>query len=103
MSEPAHFNSPFSFNTRGEAILEREGTQGCVLANTYNVAVCPEGFREDLPEFGVPPLEFQTVPLHLAGLEEALLRWEPESEPVVIEKAVAAAQQWWRELTIEVG
>jgi hypothetical protein len=100
---PTHFGSPFAFNTEGAANVVIQATPPNILANTFNVCVCPEGFREDLPEFGIPQLEFQTVPLQLTGLEEAVNRWEPRANPQLTERAAALTTQAERTLTMEVG
>lgn len=90
--EPQHFGSPFSFNAQGYVETVDQDSAPDILAATYNLCVCPEGFRDDLPEFGIPQLEFQTVPLPLGALEEAILRWEPRASPEIIESALAANQ-----------
>jgi hypothetical protein len=46
-----------------------------LLARAKNVAVCPGGFREDNPDFGIPHLLFRTIPLDVAGTAEAVARW----------------------------
>ena len=102
MSEPQHLNSPFSFNAKGESVTVEEESPACILAGVYNIVVCPEGFREDEPEFGIPPLEFSTVPVHVRALQEAVKRWEPEATLTVTEKAVEASRQQERVLNIEI-
>jgi len=76
MSEtPEHLAVPFTITKTGAATVEQdtpEDVTGCV----YNVAVCPEGFREDQPSFGVPELAWQAVPLDLPTYEAAIQFWE---------------------------
>lgn len=101
--EPVHFHSPFAFSSTGVAKVDVEDTPANILSDSYNVCVCPEGFREDLPEFGIPQLEFQTVPMKLQELEAAINRWEPRAGPEITEQAAELTNQSSRVLTIEVG
>jgi|SRR5580704_10868691 hypothetical protein len=100
--EPVDLASPFTFDAKGEAAIVTQGTPPSRLSGAYNVCVCPEGFRDDLPEFGIPQMEFQTIPLGLKQLEEAILRWEPEASPELVESALEASQSS-RLISIEVG
>jgi hypothetical protein len=70
-----HFAYPFAFNAKGEAIVVEQDGEADWRARAANVAVCPVGFREDLPEYGVPPLLFATIPIDVAGIREAISRW----------------------------
>jgi phage baseplate assembly protein W len=101
VSEPEDFAAPFKFDSVGEAETIVQGTQADILASVLNICECPEGFRDDLPEFGIPQLEFQTVPLQLQALEEAVVRWEPEATLTIIEHALEEAGT--RQITMEVG
>ena len=77
MSEPIHIGAVFSLKPHLKTVVQ--GTSECTAARVYHIAVCPEGFREDLPQFGVPELAFQRVPLGLAAFEAAIRQWEPEA------------------------
>jgi hypothetical protein len=103
MPEPEQFLAPFAFSSAGSVETVPQDSAEALLSNTLNVCECEEGFRDDLPEFGVPELAFQNAPLHLKPLVEAVRRWEPEAELDVVEKALTATQQGARVLTIEVS
>lgn len=70
--------APFTIGKNGTETVE-QGSVEADAAHIYNVAVCPQGFRDDLPEYGIPSLLWQTLPLDLTALEEALHRWEPRA------------------------
>ncbi len=70
-----HFAYPFKFNAKGESIVVEQDSPGDLTARAANVAVCSEGFREDAPEFGIPPLLFQNVPLDINQVQAQIARW----------------------------
>ena len=105
---PYHFGSPFkweinSLKNEATANNKEQESEGGILANSYNVCVFEEGFREDLPEFGIPSVLFETVPLNLEAIEQAIGRWEPEAIPQITEEALSIAEQSQRILNIEIG
>lgn len=70
-----HFAYPFAFNSKGQSVtVEQDSEQDCV-ARAANVCVCTEGFRDELPEYGIPSLLFRTVPLPIGEVQEAVARW----------------------------
>jgi hypothetical protein len=75
-SELPQCAAPFTIGPDGTETVE-QGSVDAAAAHIYNIAVCPQGFRDDLPEYGIPPLLWRTLPLDLTALEEALHRWEP--------------------------
>jgi len=64
-----------SFNTKGIASTIVQGSAGNLDERVLNVLLCEEGFREDLPEYGVPSLLFGIVPLDVAPFQAAIERW----------------------------
>lgn len=74
-AQTPHYAFPFAFSKKGEAVVVEQDSEGDLLARAANVSVCPQGFREDLPEFGIPPLLFRTVPLPTAEVQAAVARW----------------------------
>ena len=88
-----HCAVPFTLTRQGTATVE-QGSEAHLRGNVYNIAVCPRGFRDDLPEFGVPSLLWKTMPLDLGALEGSLHRWEPEADLALEQhrEAVAEAQ-----------
>lgn len=84
--------APFEVGPDGDAVLVEQGSVENEAANIYNIAVCPQGFRDDLPEYGIPSLTWQTLPLDLGALEEALHRWEPEANLELEQHRAAIAE-----------
>lgn len=99
---PEHFSANFTIARSGAKTVEQD-TPEDVAACVYRIALCPEGYREDLPEFGVPELAFQTVPLDLATYDDALKFWEPRATLESIEEAQALSEQQVRKVAVEVG
>jgi phage baseplate assembly protein W len=48
----------------------------CVLA----ILLCPLGFRDELPEFGLEDLAFSTPEVDLEQIRQAVETWEPRGE-----------------------
>lgn len=102
MPEPQHLSAEFSFNPTGHVKTVTQGEPECVAARVFHVAVCPEGFREDDPSYGVPELVFQSVPLNLKPFEAAIRRSEPEATLEATERAFSRIQSQ-REVGLEVS
>lgn len=100
--DPVHFSAQFTLR-KGGAVTVEQDTNEDIAACVYRVAVCPEGFREDLPEFGVPELAFQTVPLDLLTYQDSLSHWEPRADPETVEEAQALTEQQARNVTVTAG
>lgn len=73
--EPQHLSSPLSFSSQGHLNTTIQSSPENREQRALNVALCEEGYRQDLPEFGVPPLLFGVVPLELAPFRAAIERW----------------------------
>lgn len=99
--EPVHIAAPFKIAKAGVTTNVQNSPED-ISTSVYNIAVCPEGFREDDPEYGIPPLEFETVPLELGPVEEAIERIEPKAELESIEQA-EAMNQGLRQVILEVS
>jgi len=74
-TEPRHLASPMSFDAKGIAATVVQDSQEDRSARVLNCVLCEEGFRQDLPEYGVPSLFGQIVPLQLAPFQAAIERW----------------------------
>ena len=86
-TENPTFAWPFAIGRYGASVVAQNGVpdiQGCVT----RVLVCPEQYRDDLPEFGSPDLEFNVVPLPVGELQEAVEFWEPRANLQVVEEAL---------------
>ena len=94
-----HFDAPFELMRTGVKVVE-QGSPEEIAACIFNICVCEEGFREDRPEFGIPPLLFQTLPLNTEALKVQINRFEPRATLTVTAEAEAmtAAQQ---KITVE--
>jgi hypothetical protein len=101
MPEPAHLAVPFTITKTG-AKTNEQGTPADVLASAVNICECAEGFREDLPQFGRPEFLFDTVPLPLGDLTDAIVTWEPDANQTVVEEAVGRVQSE-RNIGVEVA
>jgi phage baseplate assembly protein W len=91
MDTPVHFAAPFVIKRAGTNVVEQNSPED-VAACVLRICQCPVGYREDLPQFGIPSLEFASVPLQLAGVEEAVKRWEPRALLETTEEAEALQQ-----------
>lgn len=101
MSEtPEHLSSPFTITARGAKTIEQD-TPADIENCVFNIAVCPEGYREDEPSFGVPELAFQQIPLNLPEYEAAIQLGEPRAELEGSEMADGVERA--RNVIVEVG
>jgi hypothetical protein len=98
---PEHLAVPFTITKTG-AKTNEQGSPADILASAVNVCQCPEGFREDLPQFGRPELLFNAIPLPLSDLSDAIAAWEPEASQTVVEEAAGRVQSE-RDIGVEVG
>lgn len=97
---PLHLAVPFRITKTG-AKTNEQGSPADILASAVNVLECPEGFREDLPQFGRPALLFDTVPLPLADIAATVELWERDATPVVVEEAMGRVRSE-RDVEVEV-
>jgi hypothetical protein len=86
--EVPHFSAQFSIGRDGAQVVEQDSPED-IAACVFRVAVCPIGFREDEPVFGVPELAWEAVPIDLSGWETAIRSWEPRAELETSEQAEA--------------
>lgn len=72
------FTAPFTF-TNGVANVAEQDTIDDVASCVRNVVSCVQGFRDDLPDFGIPDPLFQAAPFNPQAMQEAIGRWEPRA------------------------
>jgi len=96
-----HFAAPFAFSAKGVVNVTEQDSQQEISDCIFNVASCFENFREDLPEFGIPDLTFEQIPLNLEALQAALNRWEPRAE-LTLEETEELMNPAARAVSIEV-
>lgn len=98
-------DAPFAINRNGPAVVE-QGSVGEIAANVYNIAVCPQGYRDELPEYGLPQLTRTSVPIDLERIKDAILQYEPEAD-LELSEVVDALQNGLNDggvdITIEVS
>ena len=103
------FAAPFSISATidpetglsvGAAEVE-QGSEADVEAQVYNVLVCPQGFRIEEPEFGVPPLQFSNAPLPISDVLAAVQRYVPDASLSIVESVLEGIEQQ-RALTVVV-
>lgn len=97
-----HFSYPFQRAAGGRVEVVEQDTDEHVMACENVIVRCPAGFRDERPEFGIPFPEFHTAPVDVAGIEDALRRFEPRSSATGHEYA-DAADAAIRNIDIEVG
>ncbi len=95
-----HFAPTFALTKKGSKVVE-QGSPEDLQARAKNVLVCPVGFRADRPEFGAPPTLFETIPLNVRGIHDAVAKWA-EVDAAVTEAALPEALSS-RQITVEVG
>lgn len=97
MTYPArpHFSWPFQRGADGRVGVVEQDTLEHVDSCCQLIVRCPVGFRLERPEFGWAFPEFQTIPIDLGPLEDALTRFEPRATPTISQyaDAVEAAVQ----------
>lgn len=98
--ELPHFAQEFKITKKG-AVVDEQGSVADIAACIYRTAVCPEGFRVDLPTFGIPDISFSTPPLPLDVIQASLERWEPRADLELAEHA-NALEDALREIIVEV-
>lgn len=101
MVSTPHWSAHFTFDARGRSVVVEQDSPADIEARAYNVFVCPQGFREDQPEYGIPQLLFQTVPLDLTAVQESVARWA--SIDVSLSEHAEGLEQSIRAITAEVS
>lgn len=92
MTDIPHFDFPFQRDpATGKVAVVEQGQAQHVRAQEYAVIVTPLGYRHARPDFGWTWPEFQSTPLDLNPLRDALTRLVPDSN--------ADITQWMDEIT----
>lgn len=76
-----HFRYPFRFSagTDKHALVNQQGTEDEIMDCVTAVLKTPIGFRDDLPDFGIPDEVFQEQPLRVEDVHTSLDQWEPRA------------------------
>lgn len=81
MTDLPHFDLPFRFGPQA-AVVEQDSVEEiaeCVLA----ILLCPQGYRVELPEFGVDDPTFSVPDVDLEAVRAAITTWEPRADAVL--------------------
>jgi hypothetical protein len=70
-----------------------QGSEADVEAQVYNVLVCPQGFRIEAPNFGIPQLQFSNAPLPIADVLAAVQRYVPDASLSIVESVLEGIEQ----------
>jgi len=79
MTDVPHFDLPFRFTSPQAAVVEQDSVEEiaeCVLA----ILLCPQGYRVELPEFGMDDPTFSMPEVDLEAVRQAVELWEPRAE-----------------------
>jgi hypothetical protein len=80
VADVPHFDLPLRFGPQA-AVVEQDSVEeiaACVLA----ILLCRVGFRDELPEFGVPDFTFSN-PVDVELIRAAVLEWEERASVLV--------------------
>ena len=84
MTDIPHFALPFQFqpgaqNTGGsQAVVTEQDSVDEIAYCAYAALICPQGFRVELPEFGLPDPTF-SWPVDVDLIRETVTEWEPRA------------------------
>jgi hypothetical protein len=81
MADIPHLALPFRF-ANGAAVVYDQDTTDEIMSCVLAIALCPLGYRVELPTFGVPDLTFSEGVAPIDALEAALAEWEPRAHEV---------------------
>lgn len=80
--ELPHFRMPFGRDPKtGKVACVEQDTPEHVQSCEMTIAMCPQGFRVDRPEFGIPWPDMMNLPIDLDPIEAALQQFEPRGKP----------------------
>jgi phage baseplate assembly protein W len=73
-----HFCYPFQFGsgTDKHALVNQQDSEDDIMACVIAIIKTQRGWRDDLPDFGVPPQVFAEQPLRVEDVRSALNEWE---------------------------
>jgi phage baseplate assembly protein W len=78
MTALPHFSYPFRFGGPNAAVSEQDSLEE-IADCCATVLLCPLGYRDELPEFGLPPQTFATPAPDRDDIRGALDMWEPRA------------------------
>ena len=78
MTAIPHFSYPFRFGGPQAAVTEQDSLEE-IADCCATILLCPLGYRDELPEFGLPPQTFATPEPNRVEMRAALDTWEPRA------------------------
>jgi hypothetical protein len=84
MPDIPHLKLPLQLHGTSFMMTEQDSDEeiaDCVEA----IIRCPVGFREDLPEFGMPEQTFASPSADITAMENAIIAWEPRVQALIAE------------------
>jgi hypothetical protein len=84
MAEFPHFDLPLRFENGGLAVVEQDSLED-VQNKVETLVRCPQGFRDELPDFGWPRQTFATVPLDVSVNQSLIDEWVPDARATLTE------------------
>jgi phage baseplate assembly protein W len=102
MDDVPHIGLPIRLAGVTYATVQQD-TDDEVTATVTAIASFPIGWREEAPEFGVTPMEFQGQPLDTTDLEQACETWEPRARIRIVDRSPGSSDPTAARLQIEVS
>lgn len=99
MSTIPHFRLPLRLGADGSFDTMEQDSDEDVVQCIGVVVGTPTGTRPELPQFGVPRIEFSLAPVPLEMILGAIYTWEPRS-PVIVRERLSAGED---PLTWDIG
>jgi hypothetical protein len=80
-----HFRYPFRFGQGDDkhALVSEQGTEEEIVDCVIAIVKTPTGFRDDIPDFGIPEPIFQQQPLGIDDIQASLDLWEDRASYLV--------------------
>jgi len=99
---PVHVAFPFRRGPDGKLVTVEQDTSEHHASQVATVASYPQGYRDDKPAFGRPPLVFRNIPLDLEAFRAAVERWVTDADLTVEEYSAIANAAYGGDRIIEV-
>ena len=98
-----HVAFPLTFNVNGPGYVD-QNTLEHLASQVYGVLVCPIGYRDDIPAFGIPWPQFTNAPPNTQAIQEAILQWVPSATLDVSSYQDPSSDQFWHiQVTVSGG
>lgn len=87
MTDVPHFALPFRFDATPQAVVSEQDSVDEIADCVYSILICPQGFRVELPQFGLPDPTFAVSPPgpDLDRMREVIQTWETRADLLLSE------------------